>query len=473
MKSVPVKPAQLKLILCILIGACLLISLIPLFCIARYDLPNGDDALAFSSGTAQVWADTHSFGAVLKTAFEKTMDYYNTWQGTYFSSMVMYTLTGILPVSLYGLTPVVALLVLIFSTFYLSRVLIVRCLKLDHLDWLLIALTALLFQIQLLPNVTEAVFWLNAVSLYTLPYCLLLLLFGFLLTANSSKSVFTRIALTVLAGLCATAVAGGAFSQMIPAILIVAWVLIRKIAGRDKYGAIQTGFVLLLLTLGTIASVGAPGNQARVTFEHGYYGSQGLSLFQATLRSVQSGVLFAAQYTGMAMLLFCGICGTVFFKAAKRTPIRLFHPVPVLILTFGLFCMQFMPTFYTLASSGPDRLKNLIYFSMYWLIAFNIFNLEGWMIQKHKADLFVTQFQELIKSRVVGFRHARATVVLVVALFMFLAFAQREDGFYANPSVQAAVELHTGTAAKYTEQTKNNAQEGATQTFEYDSAILP
>lgn len=465
---------RLKRILCILVGVLLLLSLTPLFGIAQYDIPVGDDVLAFQAGVAQVWDETHSFGAVLKTSYEKTVEYYNSWQGTYFSSMLMHVLTGIMPVSLYWITPIVILLILIASTLYLSYVLAVRYLRLDWLSWLLIALTALLFQIQLMPNIKEGVYWLNTASLYTLSYCWLLLMFGFLLNANSSGSVFLRILLTILAALCAVAVGGGAFPLMIPAILISAWILFRTIANRDRYAALQSGFVLLVLTLCTVVSVGAPGNQARVVFEHGYYGSHGMGLIEAVFRSVQTGILFAAQSMDMAMLFFCGVCMVLFYEASKRSSIRFYHPILVLIITFGLFCMQFTPTFYTLASSGPDRLKNLIYFSLYWLAAVNMFNLEGWLIQKRKVDSYIGQIKEALARNGGAFaQYARKALIVLSILLIFLAFAQRESGFYANPSIRAAVEIKTGTAALHAEESRGNMKEGAVQGYQYGSSILP
>ena len=176
----------------------------------------------------------------------------------------------------------------------------------------------------------------------------------------------------------------------------------------------------------------------------------------------------------MAMLLFCGVCAAVFYEAAKRSSVRFWHPILVLIVTFGLFCMQFTPTFYTLASSGPDRLKNLIYFSLYWLAAFNIFNFEGWMIQKRKADSYLGQIRETLARNGEAFRrYVRKALIVLSVLLIFLAFAQRESGFYANPSIRAAVEIKTGTAALHAQESRDNMKEDTVQSYQYGSSILP
>jgi len=462
----------LKRITFMIIFVLLLLSLIPLIMIAKYDLPVGDDLLTFNVDAAQISTNKHALGAVFNVAYEKTVSYYNNWQGTYFTAFFTYLLSSFISISFYGLSPIIMLLAFVISTLYFSYVLATRYLKLDRVSWLLMSLTALLFQIQLLPSITEAFFLLNTAMLYTLSYSLILFMFGLILSANRSKTGFIRIVLTIFADLFAIAVAGGAFSLMLPAIFISMYILYCAIKNREKLNIVQTSSMLLLLIIGTVLSVTAPGNQARVAFENSYYGTQGLSFSMAIMRSIQTGILFVAQYSNIAIVLFAGICAVVLFKVAKTTEMRSYNPIIFFCVTFGLLCMQFTPTYYTLASSGPNRLKNIIFFSIYWFFIFNIFNFEAWMVKRYRVDTLIVEICNIfVKSRTPLYR--RRYIVLLIVTFIFLAFVQRDGGFYANPSIQSLIEIRNGTASNYAMQTRNNMQEDAEPTYDFDSVILP
>ena len=474
MKNANNRIFPLKATLCLLLGVLFLASLLPLFGIARYALPLDDDLLTYQTGTARVWDETHSVGAVLQSAFETTIEYYNTWQGTYFSSFLMFLMPSVLPLSQYFLTPYIMLTVLIASTMFFCYALLIRRYRLGWMDWLLVSLTALLFQIQIMPSIREGIFWLSSACLYLLSYCFLLVLFGCLQIAHTAASGAVRTICTILAAILAFAVAGGAFLLLVPSTLVLAYLFIRDLVAKNRRNAVQTGVVLLILIAGTLLSVFAPGNAVRMSLEHDMYGSSGMSLFRAVLQSVFSGVFFAAEYTDLSLLLFAGICGLAFQKAAKRTDIRFYHPLIVLVATFALLCMQFLPTYYSVGSSGPFRQKNIIYFTLFWLEAINVINLEGWLMKKTWVRQAELRWKEMVAAEGSTFRNRACRIlVLLVAVTTFCAFAQRDGALTANTSVKAFLEVRSGIAKNYYEQKQRNLQEGTTQEYTVHSEILP
>lgn len=64
------------------LGVIFLLSLIPLYCIARYDYLSGDD-FWYLAGTLPVWQQTGSVAAVLQAALEQTVQRYFEWQGNF------------------------------------------------------------------------------------------------------------------------------------------------------------------------------------------------------------------------------------------------------------------------------------------------------------------------------------------------------------------------------------------------------
>jgi len=474
MKRTSKRIFNLKVVLCILVGVLLALSLLPLLYIAQYDLPIDDDLQAYQDGTAQTWEETHSVSAVVRTAYDKTVDYYNNWQGTYFASFLMNMLPSVFPLTLYAWTPAIMLLALIISTLFISRVLIVRCFHLSRVDWLLVSLTALLFQIQIMPSIKEGIFWLSSACLYLLSYCNLLLMFGFLLIARTATSRAARIFSIAMAMVLAFALAGGAFLLMTPSILLTALLLYQDIANRDKRKIVHTSLLLLVLVLGTILSTTAPGNQVRMEYSQTHYGTHGLSLVMATLQSIQAGVIFVAKYSGFAMLLFSGVCAAAFYEAAKRTSVRFHSPILVFVVTAALFCMQFYPTYYSMATAGPARQENIIYFTLYWYYVFNVLNFEGWLTQKYKVDVYFSQMRDALAKHNASLIHfGRKALFLTIVILTFFAFAQRESGLHANNSVLAISEIHNGVAADHYQQGLTRLQSGLVTEETADSQILP
>lgn len=463
-----------KVVLCILIGILLLLSLLPLLYIAQYDLPTDDDLQSYELGTAKVWAETHSVSAVFKAAFDSTVSYYNTWQGTYFASFLMYLLPSVLPLSLYGWTPAIMLFALIASTLFAGYALTVRQFRISRADWLLISLTALLFQIQILPSIKEGIFWLSSASLYLLSYCHLLLMFAFLQIARTAKSGFMRAISGVITALLAFALAGGAFMLLIPTILVTAFILIRDIAGKNKRHIILTSALLLVLAFGTILSTTAPGNQLRMEYFRTYNGAQESNLIRAALQSIKSGVVFVGKYSGFALFLFSGVCAAAFYPALKRSAAQFYHPLVVVFATSALFCMLFFPTYYSISNAGPARQENIVYLMLYWYYAVNVFNLEGWLIQKRRADLWITELQSTMKGQnAVPARFLRRAILIAVTVLAFFAFAQRESGLHANNSVLAVSEISSGVAADHYQQLLTKLQGGSITDEAEDSQILP
>lgn len=464
---------SLKLLLCILIGVLFLLSLLPLFYIAQYALPMGDDLL-FGRNTSEVWRTTGSFGAVLKTAAQDTVSVYNNWQGTYVSIFLMCLQPAVFSVSFYAYAPVFMLLMLIGSTMLLSYVLLVRYFRMDKAGWFLITFTGLLMQIQLLPDMREGFFFYNSAVLYTLSYCFALLMFGILSLQRQTRSRFWRIVLPILAVIFTALLAGGAFSLLLPVIFVLLIILFYDCRSRDQYRIITTAVVLFVLIAGAALSIMAPGNALRTAFEHSNYGSHGLNLPDTILHAVLYTILFIARNTGLGMIVFIAIFTVFVWRVCEKNPIRFLHPLIVGTITFGFISMQFAPTFYTLSSSGHARLQNVVFFSLFWFWAVNSLNAVGWLKNRHAST--VEQALEGCKAFGTNGHRAlgkQAGIILVLVSLMFFGFAQRDGGIMENPSVQSVIEVMNGTAAEHADQTREALISGQSNSNLTESAILP
>lgn len=96
-----------------------LISITPLIWICRYNCPSADD-YSYAIDTFKVWNETHSIGALLRTAVETSVKYWNQWQGLYISAFLLSLQPAIFGSKWYALTGIIMLVLIIGSTVFFS-----------------------------------------------------------------------------------------------------------------------------------------------------------------------------------------------------------------------------------------------------------------------------------------------------------------------------------------------------------------
>lgn len=77
--------------------AILLLSLIPLIWLGRYNYPTGDDYY-YGAETHLVWQQTGSIIQTLDAACAGVADSYQIWQGTYSALFLMYLAPNVFPI---------------------------------------------------------------------------------------------------------------------------------------------------------------------------------------------------------------------------------------------------------------------------------------------------------------------------------------------------------------------------------------
>ena len=98
--------------------AILLLSLIPLIWLGRYNYPTGDDYY-YGAETHLVWQQTGSIIQTLDAACAGVADSYQIWQGTYSALFLMYLAPNVFSNTAYHLVTFVILLLLCGGIFYL------------------------------------------------------------------------------------------------------------------------------------------------------------------------------------------------------------------------------------------------------------------------------------------------------------------------------------------------------------------
>ena len=324
-------------LLCLLCALALLVSLLPMLFIARYNHPYYDD-LGFSIRTHAAWRETGSVLATLGAAVDNTVSIRSTWEGTYATSLLDALQPGLFDERWYALATPLLLLVLLFALwrFQSEALLPLRVGRAERGS--LFCLSALVC-VQLAPDAREAFFWWNGGVAYTALWALSLLTASLWLRLNRrERGGWGWFALT----LPLTAfVAGGKYSTaLFFGLLALAYTLWAFWRRRPK----RFAFLLLLCVFwaGVLFSAAAPGNAVRAQTLGG-----GMSAPKAVLQALWFGAsLMGAQFSlPLAALML--LCCRLLLPALRESRHSFKRPVWVTLLCLLLSCAQLAPTLYT------------------------------------------------------------------------------------------------------------------------------
>ena len=349
-----------------LLLAVFLLSLVPVLWLGQYARAGADD---YCYGIA-VHRALQEGGSLLEAVWHTVSGYYQSWQGT-FSALAFMSLT---PCSwsegAYWITPVVLLVSLAGGTFYLSGVLCRRLLGGSRRDGILVALALLFPSIQCLAQPLHSFYWWNGAVYYTFTYGLSLFylagLTGLFLPGRPRPRA---LAVGALLGI----LVGGSnyVSALLTALLdltALAGVLWRR---RER---LFPALVLVLPLLCAFAvSVLAPGNQVRQS------GETPMTVPEAIFAALEQGWSDLLEWPNWLTLISALALIPLLWRLAGRTGWRFPLPPLFTLVTFLFFSAQNAPHFYAASSAGPDRLRNIIYFSHFWVVLLNECYYLGWL----------------------------------------------------------------------------------------------
>ena len=452
------RESSLITILCIAMVAMLALSLLPMFAIAQYDLPTGDDEL-YGAPVRQALAGDPSLKTALLAAAGVVAEKYQSWQGTFSAIFLMALQPGVFALTAYRITPYLMLGSLIASSLYLLYTLLCTMIGLPRRIWLLIGSAALLFSIQLCISPREAFFWYNGAVYYTLYYAFSLVLIAFVLRMFHTERAGARSVYVVLGVLLCAVLSGGNYVS----VMICGEFLLCAIAYAvwKKQYRLLAPLVAMLVVFGTglAVSIAAPGNAIRqaAVLSAGYTQS---GLVKTVLLSLAMGAGFALQWFDVASVALILLTAVFVGPYLQKTGWRFRFPLLAVAFAFCVFASQFAPSAFAASSPGPYRLRNIVYFSFLWMITFDAAYLTGWAQRRFDAAQAETgqiRPAKLIRSLAVYPAATLACAALLIAAPLIKTMPP------AVPSVVAVAELLDGTAEKHA-QNRINQTNGTTTT---------
>ena len=341
--------------------AVLLLGMIPLGWLGRYNYPTGDDYY-YGVEAHLVWQQTGSFTQAFAAACSGVADTYRDWQGTFSALLLMYLPPNIFSNTAYHLVTLVILLLLCGSIFYLLRPLIYRFLPGTNGEWITISSILSFLCIQTVAFQSDSFYWYNGSMYYTGFFAVTLFFLGTLLRYLYNGK---RILLLPLL-LFAVFLGGGNYVSLLPCMLLVVTVTFLLLLQKNKK-AYVCGITSAVLLLSFAVSAMAPGNQVRQD------GMWKIPAWKAIAKSLLQGIRYTFAWTGLWWLLAALLLLPVFLRILREKNGKSFsHPILFTGYAYGLFCSMSCPLFYTMNSTGPGRAVAIVYY-MFLLISFAVF----------------------------------------------------------------------------------------------------
>ena len=416
-------PGKILASLCLIV---LILSLLPLLYISRYNHPTGDD-IFYGIDAHLVWEDTHSIPRTIGNALQGVAHDYQTWQGTYVAMFLMRLQPTVFSEKLYFITPFLIIGLLLGGYWHLLCQLRRYVIPLERHEQVGIWAVLTFLSLQWVVSLGEAFYWYNGGLYYSGFYGITILLFGLL-----CKYIFTRKK-TTLAGifLLAFLVGGSNYLTLLWSMLVLfltaAWCWVKKRPGRLALTCAA------LFQLGCFAvSAIAPGNAVRQAY------SAQLSAVKTIIFSLWQGTAYLGVWMNGWWILGAMLLLVFVIPAIQKMDFHFPHPFLVTAFLYGMFCTLSCPTFYAQSSTGPGRALNIIYYGFIFTSYISLFYLAGWVYNRYRDS-----GDRLHVLHPVYFRLLALVVVLQVCIGL------NDNTIKLSASVQALQDIIRGTAAAY------------------------
>ncbi|WP_025762466.1 DUF6056 family protein [Dyadobacter tibetensis] len=343
--------------------ALMLIVLIPLLILARYNHPSpADDYCYIDTVFKYGWLEAMNF-------------YYSGWTGRYFGIFLNHS-NPLLFHSVTGFRILSALLILsvIASLYVLVRHLTPTLSRLAHLGF---AGVVFFLYILKMASIVEAYYWMAAFVTYTIPNVMTLVWIVLALRWYRQDSVGPRRMLAAIAGFLVFAVIGSSETNLLVMVLLIAsWWLYKLIYTRKV-----DGFMVGMLTIAAISCYfffTSPGNQARMGGN-----PLGGDLVFSLVSSFEKFASLAFDWIFKSPLLFFTLIWW-YILAKLSVGARNYFDMPIwiaLLVYIGVVTAQLFPSYYGVGIEPTPRVINCVYF--FFIIGW--FYVAGVMFHQYKV----------------------------------------------------------------------------------------
>ena len=418
--------------LCVVSVIILAVTLIPMIIIGFYTHPLGDDYYYGVPAAAAIRNGDGLWGVIL-AAFKGTAEQYRIWQGTYSAMFLMHLPPQLFGDFFYKMYPMFILIFMSASIFYFFEALIEKEETTDKKIWVTISAVTAALHIGFVPLCGETYYWYNGSIYYTGFYALTLFFWGCIIKYLRKPGT----ARLVLLSLLALFIAGGNYASLLPTVIILFFVTVGAYIKRKSQPYIGLTVIFILLILGFVLSIIAPGNALRQAT------SPGMDPVKAILKSLLQCFGYLVHWTNLYIFAALIALTPVFVYLAKRSRHGFKFSVIICVIFFGIFASSESPTFYAQSNGGAARVFDICFYMMLLCIGFMYYYLVGGIVK-------------FLEKKEVAYKPIKLMTGLMIslaAILVILAVVRpKEETFTNNNAIKATASLINGEAAYYDSQ---------------------
>lgn len=440
-----------KVVAIIAIFCFVIVCLLPLLMIAKYNHPCADD-YGYGYEAHMAWKTTHSLVETFRAAIQTVHTNYYAWQGTFASIFLMALTPAAFGEQYYAAVPYLMLGMLTVAVFYCAKVFLHDLLKASYANSIIVAVVLLFMMIEGIYTPASAFFWYNSAIHYTFMHAMMLLMTAFFVKSLTAEKKVVSVVCCVFASLCAFCVSGGNYLNALVGILLLAGVactfslttfsqiIKRKKAGesveRNTYRFI--GLILLpiiIYSIGFFISISAPGNSVRgANFAY-------VAPLTAVLRSFVSGFRHCIDWMSLFTFILLILLLPAIWGIVRETEYEFRYSLLVLVFSFCLFSASFTSSHYGLGGEGLPRTFNSSKMLYHILLVANELYLVG-RIQK--------KLKKAKREKVRTFNISHSIIFyLVVSMMLAGVFLTCNDKEANYPSYASVKYMREGFALHY------------------------
>lgn len=357
----------------------LIVVIIPLLMLAKYNFPSADD-WSYGACTYNVLQNGGGVREFIQASFDKTVDTWLHVEGKFVGAFFATLQPGIWGEQYYVVVPWLFIGSIIFSEMYFFKFVLCKDSEgKNRMLWIPIVVPAIILQMLYCPAPSESFYWYTGAMSYTGSFALSLVLLVLYQKQVVEKEVNIKFVLrALLAGGIAFIIGGMNFGTSLSCFLTLC-VLSGLCILYNKKGLARTWYIVALSGISLALSILAPGNTSRISSNFG--GETGSPIEAVVMSLVRSAtnIYSWTNIKGIIMLLF--IIPFV-WKCVKNIGWEFKYPVVFTILTFGLYASQCTATMYVDGTTGGGRMSDVLFYSYYvWLLVNMIYWL-GWLNTK-------------------------------------------------------------------------------------------
>lgn len=422
----------------VLIISAVLVSLIPLIMICRYNCPSVDD-YSYSAITFKVWGETHSVVEVIKAAVVTTIEFWNTWQGLYVSAFLLALQPGIFGMGRYAATGIIMLGLIIGSITIFCIYFNTKLLKGKYLESIALSSMISFLIIQYMPSAVEGLYWFNGAMNYGFFFSVLLI---YICLLSELQIQTNTLKASILFGACIISVfllEGGNHVTALMGI-IVTFIVCCVCWRREKKKKIANVSLLCASLTFLYLNLGSPGTKIRMLAINENVSSQSVVLRTIILAACE-GIECVGEWFGFEDIIFLifalPILIEITIKLREKFSFKFRFPLLVIIASVAWISIMYCPPLYAMGSAGDGRLENIVYYCYIILLFFWATYFVGWLGNFICLDT-------LKRVSVTNWKYVITIVVLIVAA----GISKGKDTW----TCEAVKELYTGEARQYYEE---------------------